>query len=157
VVATRPEVLFLLVGRDSGTMERTRERVRQLGLEGHVRFLGNRADVPDLVRASDLFVHPSHEEGFSNAILEAMAGGLPVVACEVGGNPEVVRDDVTGLLVPPRDPERLAAAMRGLLDDGEKRRRMGVEGRRRASEEFPLDRMVKEMEALYESVLGEKR
>jgi glycosyltransferase involved in cell wall biosynthesis len=157
VVATRPEVLFLLVGRDSGTMERTRERVRQLGLEGHVRFLGNRADVPDLVRASDLFVHPSHEEGFSNAILEAMAGGLPVVACEVGGNPEVVRDDVTGLLVPPRDPERLAAAMRGLLDDGEKRRRMGEEGRRRASEEFPLDRMVKEMEALYESVLGEKR
>ena len=156
VVASCPEVLFLLVGRDSGTMERTRERVRQLGLDGHVRFLGNRADVPDLVRASDLFVHPSREEGFSNAILEAMAGGLPVVACDVGGNPEAVLDGVTGLLVPSRDPESLAVAVLDLLADGEKRRRMGEAGRRRTAEEFTLERMVKEMEALYESVAGRR-
>jgi glycosyltransferase involved in cell wall biosynthesis len=152
VVAACPEVLFLLVGRDSGTKERTRERVRQLGLERHIRFLGSRADVPDLVRASDLLVHPSLEEGFSNAILEAMAGGLPVVACEAGGNPELVGDGVTGILVPPRAPESLAAAILSLLNDGEKRKKMGAEGRRRASEEFPLEGMIKEMEALYDSL-----
>lgn len=154
VVGARPDVLFLLVGRDSGTMERTRDRVRELGLEGRVRFLGNRTDVPDLLRASDLFVHPSLEEGFSNAILEAMGGGLPVVACDVGGNPEAVLDGVTGLLVPPRDPESLAAAVLDLLADGEKRRRMGEEGRRRAGTEFTLERMVEEMESFYESVAG---
>jgi glycosyltransferase involved in cell wall biosynthesis len=157
VAGIHPEVLFLFVGRDSGTLERTRQRIGQLGLEKHVRFAGDRSDVMDFVRACDLFAHPSHEEGFSNAILEAMAGGLPVVACDVGGNPEAVKSGVTGLLVPPRDPERLSAAILELLADGEKRRRMGEAGRRRATEEFSFDRMVKEMEALYESVLGEKR
>jgi glycosyltransferase involved in cell wall biosynthesis len=156
VVAARPDVLFLLVGRDSGTLARTQERVRVLELESNVRFLGDRTDVLDLVRSSDLFVHPSHEEGFSNAILEAMAGGLAVVACDVGGNPEAVKDGITGLLVPPRDPEKLSAAIHALLDDEAMRKRMGEEGRKRATEEFSLDRMVKEMEALYESVLERK-
>lgn len=156
IVGSHPDILFLLVGRDSGTMERTRERVRRLGLEGHVRFLGNRSDVPDLLRASDLFLHPSLEEGFSNAILEAMAAGLPVVACSVGGNVEAVLDGVTGFLVPPRDPEHLSAAVMDLLADGKKRKRMGDEGRKRAGKEFPLERMVSEMAALYESLSGGK-
>jgi glycosyltransferase involved in cell wall biosynthesis len=157
VVRAHPDVLFLLVGRDSGTLERNRQRIRQLGLEHQVRFPGDRTDVMEFIRASDLFVHPSREEGFSNAILEAMAGGLPVVACDVGGNPEAVKGGVTGLLVPPRNPERLSAAILDLLADGEKRRRMGDSGRKRAAEEFSFDRMVKEMEALYVSVLEGKR
>jgi glycosyltransferase involved in cell wall biosynthesis len=110
-----------------------------------------------LIRGSDLFVHPSHEEGFSNAILEAMAGGLSVVACHVGGNPEAVTDGVTGRLVPPRDPDRLSAAVLDLLADADKRMRLGEAGRKRVTEEFSFDRMVKEMEALYESVAGAKR
>jgi glycosyltransferase involved in cell wall biosynthesis len=157
VVDAYPDVLFLLVGRDSGTLEKNRRRVGQLGLGNQVRFFGDRTDVMDLVRASDLFVHPSHEEGFSNAILEAMAGGLPVVACDVGGNPEVVKDGVTGLLVPPRNPERFAAAILDLLADEEKRKRMGNAGLRRATEEFSFDRMVQEMEALYVSVIEGRR
>jgi glycosyltransferase involved in cell wall biosynthesis len=157
VIRACPDALFLLVGRDSGTMGKNRQRVGQLGLEKQVRFLGDRTDVNDLIRGSDLFVHPSHEEGFSNAILEAMAGGLAVVACHVGGNPEAVIDGVTGRLVPPRDPDRLSVAVLDLLADGEKRMRLGEAGRRRVTEEFSFDRMVKEMEALYESVAGGKR
>ncbi len=157
VIRACPDALFLLVGRDSGTMEKNRKRVGELGLDKQVRFLGDRTDVVDLIRGSDLFVHPSHEEGFSNAILEAMAGGLAVVACDVGGNPEAVKEGVTGRLVPPRDPDRLSAAVLDLLADAEKRMRMGEAGRKRVTEEFSFDRMVKEMEALYESVAGAKR
>jgi glycosyltransferase involved in cell wall biosynthesis len=157
VVNDRLDVLFLLVGRDSGTLEETRRRVERLGLENQVRFVGNRTDVLDFVRACDLFVHPSHEEGFSNAILEAMAAGMAVVACDVGGNREAVEDGMTGLLVPPRDPNKLAGAILDLLADGEKRKRMGDAGRTRVLEKFSFDGMVKEMEALYESVLAGRR
>ena len=157
IVPTFRNVIFLMVGRDSGTMEATRARVREWGIEGSVRFVGSRVDVPDLLRASDLFAHPSREEGFSNAILEAMAAGLPVVACAVGGNPEAVVDGETGRLVPPRDPERFADAMAELIADESKRRNFGEAGLRRAAERFSLDRMVEEMESLYESLAREGR
>ena len=152
IVQAFPNVIFLMVGRDSGTMEATIALVRKWGVEGSVRFVGSRTDVPDLLRASDLFVHPSREEGFSNAILEAMAAGLPVVACDIGGNPEAVVDGKTGLLVPPRDPQRLTGAMAELIADESKRKSFGEAGLRRAAERFSLDRMVGEMESLYESL-----
>ena len=153
VVPAFPNVIFLLVGRDSGTMEATRARVRERGIEGSVRFVGSRTDVPDLLRASDLFVHPSREEGFSNAILEAMAAGLPVVACDVGGNPEAVVDGETGRLVPPRDAGGVCRRdWRNCSRTESKRKAMGEAGRRRATERFSLDRMVGEMESLYESL-----
>ncbi|MFA6147325.1 MAG: glycosyltransferase [bacterium] len=157
VVPAFPNVIFLLVGRDSGTMEATKARVRERGIEGAVRFAGGRTDVPDLLRASDLFVHPSREEGFSNAILEAMAAGLPVVACDVGGNPEAVVDGETGRLVPPRDPERFAGAMVELIADESKRTSFGEAGLRRADGRFSIDRMVGEMESLYDSMAREGR
>lgn len=152
-----PNVIFLMVGRDSGTMEATRAHVRKRGIEGSVRFLGSRSDVPDLLRASDLFVHPSREEGLSNAILEAMAAGLPVVACDVGGNPEAVVDGETGRLVPSRNATALASAVEELLTDPGKRQTMGEAGRLRAAERFSLDRMVGEMESLYESLARGRR
>lgn len=152
-----PEAMFLLVGRDSGTLEETSARVRERGLEGAVRFLGPRTDVPDLLRASDLFVHPSREEGFSNAVLEAMAAGLPVVAFDVGGNAEAVEHGVTGLVAPARDSGALADALAHLLGDAGRRKAMGEAGRRRAAETFPLDRMVAEVEAMYESLAGKGR
>jgi len=152
VAARVPEALFLLVGRDAGTLEETAREVRRRGLERTVRFLGERGDVFDLVRASDLLVHPSREEGFSNAILEAMAGGLPVVAFDVGGNREAVVHGVTGLLAPPGDVEALAEAVAALAADAGRRRAMGQAGRRRAEEEFSLDRMVREMERLYDDL-----
>jgi glycosyltransferase involved in cell wall biosynthesis len=157
VVPSFPEAVFLLIGRDSGTLEATRTLLRERGVEDAVRFLGSRPDVADLLRAADLFLHPSLEEGFSNAILEAMAAGLPVVACDVGGNPEAVADGVTGRLVPPRNPEALAAAITELLSDPDRREAMGEAGRRRATETFSLERMVAEMESMYESLMRGER
>ncbi|HEX9190834.1 MAG TPA: glycosyltransferase [Candidatus Deferrimicrobiaceae bacterium] len=157
VVPAFPDVLFLLAGRDSGTMEATRRHTLERGLGGTFRFLGSRSDVPDLLRASDLFVHPSREEGFSNAILEAMAAGLPVVACDVGGNPEAVADGETGRLVPARAPERFAEALLEIIGDPGKRKAFGRAGRRRAEGEFSLNRMVTGMETLYESLLRAER
>jgi len=152
LVPSFPGVTLVLVGRDSGTLAATRSLVSRLGMGEHVRFLGSRADVPNLLRVADLFVHPSHQEGFSNAIIEAMAGGLPVVACDVGGNPEAVVDGVTGRLVPPKDPTAFATAMAEILADPEKGRSMGDAGRRRATEQFSQNRMVREIEDLYESL-----
>jgi glycosyltransferase involved in cell wall biosynthesis len=153
-----PGAYFVLVGRDAGTLEAVRRQAAEAGLAGRVRFPGVRTDVPDFLRAADLFVHPSREEGFSNAILEAMAAGLPVVACDVGGNPEAVLPGETGLLVPRDDPGAMAEAVAGLLRDAASGRAMGDAGRRRARERFSLDRMIAEMGSMYaDLVAGEGR
>lgn len=157
VTAAFPDAVFLLAGRDAGTMEECRARVLRDGLKENVRFLGGRTDVADWIQASDLFVHPSHEEGFSNAILEAMAGGKAVVACDVGGNAEAVSDGETGVLVPPRQPGALGDALTRLLAEPARREAMGDAGRRRAAERFSTERMVEEMERLYESLMVGKR
>ncbi len=110
-------------------------RARALGLDGAVRFLGEVPDERQVRReyfAADLFCLPSLQEGFGIAFLEAMAAGLPVVAAAAGAVPELVPDGEAGLLVPPRDPEALAAALVRLLDDAELRHRFGAAGRRRA-------------------------
>ena len=132
-------------------------RSREERVERNVRFLGSRSDVADLIRGSHLFVHPSHEEGFSNAILEAMAGGKAVVAYDVGGNPEAVRNGESGLLVPLRRSRALAEAINRLVRNPELRRSMGERGRERTVQVFPIERMVREMEALYTSLMEEKR
>jgi len=157
VAADVPEVLFLLVGRDAGTLEHCRNLARERSVDRNIRFLGSRSDVPDLIRASDLFVHPSHEEGFSNSILEAMAGGKAVVACDVGGNPEAVLDGESGLLSPVRNPRALADAILRLLRDPELRNNMGEKGRERAAIHFSVERMVREMKTLYDSLMERKR
>ncbi len=157
VIAAFPHVVFLLVGRDAGTLEECRRLAREKGVEGNVRFLGSRTDVPDLLRACDLFVHPSREEGFSNAILEAMAAGKAVVACDVGGNPEAVEDGRTGVLVPPRDPGLLAKAILGRLTDPAGTNEMGDAGRRRAGDQFTVEGMVRQFEELYDFLLEWKR
>ena len=154
VVARRPAVHFLLAGRESGAMEAVRSRIAALGLEGRVHLLGSRRDVPALLAAAAVVVHPSHEEGFPNAVLEAMAAGKAVVATDVGGIPELVVGGETGILVPRRSPGRLAEALIGLLDDPPRARAMGEAGRRRAREVFPLDKTVRETEKLYEELLS---
>lgn len=156
ILPTFPKMLFLLVGRDAGTMAATRERIDALGLSASFLIAGPKRDVADLLRASDLFVHPSGEEGFSNAILEAMAAGLPVVAYAVGGNTEAIVDGETGLLASPRDVLALGDAMGTLLANPEKRATMGEAGRRRARTVFSMETMVSATEALYDRLLGRK-
>jgi sugar transferase (PEP-CTERM/EpsH1 system associated) len=118
---------------------------------------GERDDVSLLLQTMDVFVLSSLIEGISNTILEAMASGLPVVATHVGGNSEIVDEDVTGLLVPRRDPASLAAAIRQYLEDPEMRRRHGALARRRIEEEFSIDKMIQQYHDLYDGLLYSSR
>ncbi|MBI5574856.1 MAG: glycosyltransferase [Deltaproteobacteria bacterium] len=147
-----PSARFVLVGRDAGAMEEVREEIARLSLAGNVFLAGLRADAGAILAASTFAVHPSHEEGFSNVILEAMAAEKAVVATRVGGNPEAVLDGETGILVPPGDPSSLAEAILALLRDPDRARSMGAAGRRRAVERFSLERMTMEIASLYEEL-----
>lgn len=119
-----------------------------------VRFLGNRTDVPRLLRAMDLFVLPSLNEGISNTILEGMATGLPVVATDVGGSSELVEHEATGLLVPSEDEHAFAEAMRSYLVDEARRREHGRRARAIVVEQLGLERMVRAYEHVWRSCAG---
>jgi glycosyltransferase involved in cell wall biosynthesis len=129
----------------------------RLGLTDRVRFLGRRDDVPDLLEACDAFVLPSRQEGLGIAALEAMARGRAVVASSVGGLCDLVIDGETGLLVPPDDPEALAAALARVLTDPAFSERLGAAGALRVEDTFRADAMVASYEMLYREMLEEHR
>ena len=131
-------------------------QARELDIADRVRFLGHRPDVERVLAALDVFVLSSLSEGMSNTILEAMASGVAVVATAVGGADELVVEGVTGLLVPRRDPEAMAAAMLSITTDDVVRRRMAIAGYERAQAEFALQRMVMEYENLYARLYAER-
>jgi len=144
---------LLLVG--GGELENAvREQVAALGLQERVRFLGVRADVADILRASDVFVLSSRWEGNPMSVMEAMAAGLPVVSTAVGGVPELVRDRETGLLVPSEDAGALAQALQALVDDPAQRQAMGAAARRHAVAHFDIRHTVRGYEQLYERLLS---
>jgi glycosyltransferase involved in cell wall biosynthesis len=144
--------LTVLVAGDGPERERLEAEVRRLGLEGTVRLLGIRRDVPALLDALDVAVLSSDYEGSPLSVMEYMAAGLPVVSTRVGGVPELVEDGREGLLVPPRDPAALADAIRRLLRDQAEAERLGANGRVRQRREFSLDAMVRRVEELYEEL-----
>lgn len=115
---------------------------------------GERDDVPELMRTFDVFALPSLGEGISNTVLEAMATGLPVVATRIGGNPELVEEDVTGLLVPVGDEGALATALRRYIEDAALVRRHGASARKRAEERFSMAAMVDGYLGVYDEVLA---
>ncbi len=129
---------------------------RVLGLTGRLRFCGGVADLRAHLSAADIFVLPSRSEGFSNAILEAMAASLPVVATDAGGNPEAVKDGVSGILVPTDDPAALAAAVVRLLRDPSMAKAMGASGRAIAAEDFSDEAMMRGIARAYAGLLGER-
>jgi len=139
----------LVIAGDGPARPQLEATVRELGLGDRVRLLGERDDVPIVLRALDVFVLSSIGEGISNAILEAMASGLPVIATGVGGNVELVRDGLTGCLIEPRRPELLADALTAYFDDPARAATHGAAGRSRAGEEFGLERMLAGYVALY--------
>ena len=117
---------------------------------------GSRDDIPEILRCLDLFVLPSINEGISNTILEAMASGLPVIATQVGGNPELVVDGVTGRLVLKQEPDAMATAIAEYLDKPELRRQHGSMGRERCLQRFSLGRMVGDYLGVYDACLGSR-
>ncbi len=115
-----------------------------------VKCYGYRSDAAQLLAATDLFILPSHEEGSSNALLEAMKAGVPVIATDVGGNKDAIIHDYSGLLVPPRSPALLGAAILRMLDPN-LRRQYARMAQLDVSIRFSLDRCLDEYEALYRS------
>lgn len=153
VHAAHPAAVLLLVGRGSLQAD-TQSLAASLGLDGRVRFVGTREDVPEFMTVADGYVMSSAWEGMPMVLLEAAAAGLPIVATMVGGNPEVVRDGTTGYLVPPRDDEALAGAMLRLMTlPEEERRAMGGRGREEVEQHYGLARVVDRYEAVYREVL----
>jgi glycosyltransferase involved in cell wall biosynthesis len=145
-----------IVGRDDGQGADIKSLAVSLGVADKLQFLGLRDDVPDLLAASDVGVSASHEEGFSNAILEGMRAGLPMIVTDVGGNSEAVIDGETGLVVPPRDPAAFAEAILRLASCSEFRRSLGVQSQRRVERCFTLQRCVDGYEALYRGLLAKQ-
>lgn len=152
VCAALPSARFLFVGREDSEAQKVRRHIGEMGLQDRVLLTGPRRDVAEIFRSSRLAVHPG-EEGFSNAILEAMAAGLPVVASEAGGNPEAVADGETGFLVRKGDGKAFASAILRILQEPGTAHRMGRAGRRRALERFSMGEMVSGMERVYLELL----
>ena len=147
-----PRLKLVLMG--DGALEAVlRERAEELGVQDRVVFAGFVDDVPSVLAAGHALILPSESEGLPLSVLEAMAARLPVIASDVGGVAEAVRDGVTGVLISPRDPNGLSRALRGLMADPERARGMGEAGRRRVEEEFSSEASVGAVLRLYDEVL----
>lgn len=144
-----PDWRLLVVGRDDGAGHALGRQAAALGLGDHIVWLGERPNAENLFPAADIAVLASHEEGFSNSLIEAMRHGVPVIATAVGGNLDAVVSGETGLLVPVKAPAALAAAILDLASDGGRRSRMGAAARRRVKTLFSLDACIRRYVNLY--------
>lgn len=147
-----PKVSLLVIGEGPLRVE-LETMIEQMDLKNHVKFLGARADVPELLTVLDGFVLPSFSEGLSLTLIEACAAGVPIVATRVGGNEEVVVDQENGLLVPSDDAEALGKAISSILSNTEMARKMGANGRKRFEAHFTLGNMVQKYHELYASCM----
>lgn len=165
---SHPDVRFLIVGAklqlQEGVFSHDREYLQELkhlaadlGVGESVIFAGHRTDTPEILAQAAISVLPSHSEGLSNTLLESMAAGIPTVATNVGGNPELVKDQVNGILIPVKAPECLAQAMRVILDDSELAHRFGRKAKNMATEGFSLEKMTADTQALYRAELVRTR
>lgn len=145
----------VLVG-DGALREELETMVRQEALADSVSFLGAQDDVPEQMRSFDVFVLPSFNEGISNTILEAMASGLPVIAARVGGNVELIDDQVTGALYNSDSADELATILLDYALDDEKRKKHGEQARQRVLDKFSLSTMVAAYELLYTTSINSK-
>jgi len=143
---------LLLVG-DGPDLELITHRMQPLIESGRVVVLGRRDDVRSLLAISDLFVLPTFHENLSNAILEAMCAGKAVLTTRVGGNPELVMDGETGILIEPANPELLADALHSLSTNQQHRAKMGRAGRSRVEKHFSMPQWVKRIDAVYRELL----
>lgn len=158
VCHNHPDAVFLVVGRKS-EMDHCRElenRISALGLAKNFRMIGGREDVFAILRMSDIFCLPSRSEGFSNALIEAMACSLPCVATDVGGNMEVVSQGQTGFLVPNEDSQEIALALDRLLSDPQKAKEMGLHGETIVRSRFTTEAMRNNLIHVYQRLVAAK-
>jgi len=159
LMATRPKLHMVFVGSGSPTFENTQRYIQELGLQDRIHLMGTRRDVPNLLAGFDLFALATEQEASGTVYVEAEAAGLPVIGTDVGGVSEMMRDGVTGILVPVHDHAALQSALERLIDNPELRRQMGDAGRRMVWEEgvFSPARLAENTEAIYRKWLAERR
>lgn len=148
VRAARPDTMLLIAGRGAQE-EQLKLLARELGIGDQVLFLGLRDDLPEIYPLLELFLLTSFSEGISVTLLESMSHGVPSVATRVGGNPEVVLEGETGVMVPSDDPQALASAIGELLAAPERARSMGQQARQRVAARFSMDQMMESYLRLY--------
>lgn len=160
VIGSYPHVKALIVGEPDATPlsqaydAKLRRRVAELNLSDKVIFTGFRADIPAIMAASEIVIHSSSEpEPFGRVIVEAMAAGRPVIATAAGGVLDIVRDQETGLLVPPKDVTAMAEAMRQLLQDRDGAQRMGQRARAEVAQRFTIEQHIAAVQQVYEEML----
>jgi len=149
-------VTFLLIG-DGHLMTELISYASALGIKNKVIFAGWKSDIPQLINTFDIFALPSLNEGMGRVLVEAMAMGKPIVASDIGGIPDLVKDGANGILFTPRDVDAMAEAIIKLLLDRELRRKMGNEGKKLAYPAYDASVMVRKIEGLYKDLLKEKR
>ncbi|MFZ5516793.1 MAG: glycosyltransferase [Candidatus Zhuqueibacterota bacterium] len=150
-----PELKCLIIGE--GEQENLlKAKVDSCNLGRHIFFLGQRYDIPILLKILDVFVLPSLWEGLPQVVLEAMAAGCPVVATDVCGTPEIIDHEVNGLLVPPKDSLALSNAMTRIFDDAELRAKIVSNAHRTIEEKFHVKTMIENFDNLYQKLLKEK-
>jgi glycosyltransferase involved in cell wall biosynthesis len=157
IAARHEQAFFVIVGKDHTINQQFRRELKRMvkvfNLENRFLWLDWVEDMPALLAGFDLFVSASHSESFGLAILEAMASGTPIVATQTEGAKELLRNDESALLVPVKEPVKLAAAVEDLLTDFEKRRNFSEKAKSFAKKQFSLDRMVDRTETLYKEIL----
>ncbi len=155
VVHQFPDANFSIAGEvlEPEYFEELQTLIRDLGLSNHFTFAGGVTNLQELLCAADVFVLPSRSEGFSNAIVEAMAASLPVIATDVGGNAEAVEHEVTGMIIPPEDPDALAAAICRMLAHPDLGRQMGAAGKESVAEKFTTSAMMTGITGVYAKLL----
>lgn len=151
-----PDTLFTVAGDvlEEEYFQELQELVQELSLGDAFRFLGKIEDLPSHLLSSDIFVLPSRSEGFSNALIEAMAAGVPSIATDVGGNAEALAHGKSGLIVPPEDAEALATAICSVLDDPALREQLSAGARRAVQENFTAHAMMAKVVGHYENLLN---
>jgi len=155
IIKERKDVRFTLVG--DGKLRSSLERyVNTKGLADYFNFTGKCKDLIEELNATDIFLVPSESEGCSNALLEAMAMGIPPIATAVEGNLEVIEDGISGYLVKPKDPSAIADKISELLNSPEKMEKIGIEARKRIVERFTLKAMARNYIELYEKLIEKK-
>jgi L-malate glycosyltransferase len=154
-----PKVLFVVVGAKSDPeyFQTLETQIERLGVHTNVRFVGRKDDVIPFLKMADVFFLPSRSEGFSNALIEAMACGLPCVATDVGGNAEAIDDGHSGFLAPSEDPSTCAAHLLRLLREPALAKIMGAAGRRIVEQRFTTQGMIDQLVAHYENLLRAER
>jgi glycosyltransferase involved in cell wall biosynthesis len=136
--------LHIVMAGNGERFDEIKGAVDGLGLGRRIHLIGFRTDIPNVLRGCDLFVLPTHQEALGQSYIEAMAAGLPVIGTDVDGVPELIKHNVNGLLVPPKNPDALRAALVQLIDNPDQRTRFGEAGRRMTKDRFSVDDMADE-------------